>query len=343
MGQSRQGGGFARGLTLLRIVTRLRRRTLLQALLTAGVLIAAPVQAQKYPEKTIRYISPYPTGASQILALLIAEKLGAALGQPVYADFRPGAGGTIGLELAAKSPADGYTLVQASASTAITGSLYKKLSFNAARDFQAIAQTANVPNVMVLHPSVPATTLKALVQIAKANPAKLSYGSGGVGSGNHLANEMFKSLAGINMVHVPYKGASIALTHILSGEIDLVSVTVPATLPFIHSGKLRGLAVLTTTRVPALPQVPTTFEAGYPALVSDAWYGVMAPAGVRADIIERLSSELKKIMHAPETVKQLARVGIDVVTRSPAEFQAFIQADTERWARVIKDANIRLE
>jgi tripartite-type tricarboxylate transporter receptor subunit TctC len=313
-------------------------------LIAALVFIGAlPVHAQKYPEKSIRFISPYPTGASQILALLISEKLGAALGQPVYADFRAGAGGNIGLELAAKAPPDGYTIVQSSSSLAIGPSLYKKLPFDATRDFQAISQTANVPNLIVVHPSVPAKTLKELAQVAKARPGKLSYGSGGIGSGNHLASEMFKSMAGINMVHVPYKGASIALTHILSGEIDVVTVTVPATIPFINSGKLRGLAILATARVPTLPNLPTSKEAGFPELLMDSWYGVMAPAGVRADIIERLNNELKKVMHAPDTVKQLARVGIDAVTSSPAEFQAFIKTDGERWAKVIKDANIRIE
>ena len=312
---------------------------------TAALLLigSLPAQAQKYPEKSIRFISPYPTGASQILALLISEKLGAALGQPVYADFRPGAGGNIGMELAAKAPADGYTLVQSSSSLAIGPSLYKKMPFDAARDFQAISQTANVPNLIVVHPSVPAKSLKELVQVAKAQPGKLSYGSGGVGSGNHLASEMFKSMAGINLVHVPYKGASIALTHILSGEIDVVTVTVPATIPFINSGKLRGLAILNATRVPTLPNLPTSKEAGFPELLLDSWYGVMAPAGVRADIIERLNNELKKVMHMPDTVKQLARVGIDAVTSSPAEFQTFIKMDSERWAKVIREANIRID
>ena len=203
----------------------------------AAACAAPPLYAQattpKYPEKSIRFISPYPTGASQILALLVSEKLGAALGQPVYADFRPGAGGNIGMELAAKAPPDGYTLLQASSSMAIGPSLYKKLSFNAARDFQAVSQTANVPNLIVVHPSVPAKSLNELAKVAKAHPGKLSYGSGGVGSGNHLASEMFKSMASINLIHVPYKGASIALTHILSGEIDVVTVTVEGVKNFV--------------------------------------------------------------------------------------------------------------
>lgn len=312
-------------------------------LAVCGMLCGVVVHAQKYPEKTIRYISPYPTGASQILALLLTEKLGAAIGQPVYADFRPGAGGNIGMELAAKSPPDGYTLMQASSSTAIGPSLYKKLPFNALRDFAAVSQIANVPNVLVIHPSVPAKTIHELIKVAKASPGKLSYGSGGVGSSNHLGSEMLKSLAGISMIHVPYKGASIALTHILSGEIDVVTVTVPATIPFINSGKLRGLAVLARDRASTLPNVPTSKEAGFPDLLVDSWYGVMTPAGVRADIIERLNSEIRKVMHAPDTVKQLARVGVDAVTSTPAEFYNFVKTDTERWAKVVKDANIRIE
>ena len=313
----------------------------------AAACAAPPLYAQattpKYPEKSIRFISPYPTGASQILALLLSEKLGAALGQPVYVDFRPGAGGNIGMELAAKAPPDGYTLLQATSSMAIGPSLYKKLGFNAARDFQAVSQTANVPNLIVVHPSVPAKSLNELVQVAKAHPGKLSYGSGGVGSGNHLASEMFKSMASINLIHVPYKGASIALTHILSGEIDVVTVTVPATIPFLNSGKLRGLAILARERAPTLPNLPTSKEAGFPELLLDSWYGIMVPTGVRPDIIERLNSELKKIIHTPETGKQLARVGIDAVTSTPAEFQAFVKADAERWAKVIREAGIRIE
>jgi tripartite-type tricarboxylate transporter receptor subunit TctC len=310
---------------------------------TCAVPALAQHTAQRYPEKPIRFISPYPTGASQILALLMSEKLGAALGQPVVADFRPGAGGNIGMELGALAPPDGYTLVQASSSMAIGPSLYKKLPFNALHDFQPITQTGNVPNLIVVHPSVPAKSLRELVQVAKASPGKLSYGSGGVGSGNHLASEMFKAMAGINMVHVPYKGASIALTHILSGEIDVVCVTVPATIPFVQGGKLRALAVLSRERILTLPNVPTSKEAGYPELLMDSWYGVVAPAGVRADIVERLNRDLRQVIHAPETVKQLARVGIDAVTSTPAEFTAFIKAETDKWATVVREANIRIE
>ncbi len=304
---------------------------------------ALPAAAQKYPEKNIRLVVPFPTGASQILGLLLAEKLPAVLGQPVYADFRAGAGGIIGTEIAAKSPPDGYTLLLASPSITISPALYKKLPFDALRDFAPITHVATVPNVLVTHPSVPAKTVNELVAIARAAPGKLSYGSGGIGSANQLASELFKYLAKVDIVHVPYKGASIALTHILGGEIDLVTVSVPATIPFISSGRLRGLAVLAPQRVPTLPNVMTTKEAGYPDLLMDTWYGVFAPAGVRADILDRLNSDIIKVMRAPETRAQLAKVGLDVITSSSAEFNKFVRVETEKWARVVKEAKIKVE
>ncbi len=313
--------------------------------ITATLLLMAalPATAQKYPEKNIRLVVPFPTGASQILGLLLAEKLPAALGQPVYADFRAGAGGIIGTEIAAKAPPDGYTLLLASPSITISPALYKKLPFDALRDFAPITHVATVPNVLVTHPSVPAKTVSELVAIARKSPGKLSYGSGGIGSANQLASELFKHLAKVDIVHVPYKGASIALTHILGGGIDMVTVSVPATIPFISSGRLRGLAVLAPNRVPTLPGVMTTKEAGYPELLMDTWYGVFAPTGVRADILERLNSDIVKVMQAPETRAQLAKVGLDVITSSSAEFNKFVRVETEKWVRVVREAKIKVE
>lgn len=313
------------------------------ALVVLTIAGAFPVAAQKYPEKNIRLVVPFPTGASQILGLLLAEKLPAALGQPVYADFRAGAGGLIGTEIAAKAPPDGYTLLLASPSITISPALYKKLPFDALRDFAPITHVATVPNVLVTHPSVPAKTVKELVAIARASPGKMSYGSGGIGSANQLASELFKYLAKVDIVHVPYKGASIALTHILGGEIDMVTVSVPATIPFINSGRLRGLAVLAPQRVPTLPTVPSTKEAGYPELLMDTWYGALAPAGVRADILERLNAEIVKVMQTPETKAQLAKVGLDVITSSSAEFNKFVRSETEKWARVVREAKIPVQ
>ena len=286
---------------------------------------------------------PFPSGASQILGVLIAEKLTEALGQPVVVDFRPGAGGTIGAEVAARSPNDGYTLLLTSVSLTISPSIYKNLKFDPVRDFAPITQVAAVPNVMVVHPSVPAKNLKELIQVARSHPGKLSFGSGGVGSSNHLANELFKSLAKIDIVHVPYKGASIALTHILSGEIEMVVVTVPATIPFITSGRLRGIAVLAPQRVAALPGVPTTAESGMPELVVITWYGLLAPAGVRPEIVAKLNGEMARIMSAPDVKRQLAKVEVEPVTSTPAEFGALVRRETETWARVIREAHIKID
>jgi tripartite-type tricarboxylate transporter receptor subunit TctC len=288
---------------------------------------ALPASAQKYPDKNVRLIVAFPTGASQILGLLVADKLGAALGQPVVADFRPGAGGNLAAELTAKSPADGHTLLLTSPSLVISPSLYKKLNYDTMRDFVAISMLSTVPTVFVIHPSVPARNINELVKLAKAHPGKMSFGSGGIGSSNHLAGELFKSLAKVDILHVPYKGASIALTHI----------------PFINSGRLRGLAVLVPERLPTLPGVPTTAEAGMPELVINTWYGLFAPTGVRPEIVQRINAEVAKFMHTPEVHKHLAASGLIPSTNTPAEFSSFVRADLEKWSRVIREAKITVQ
>ncbi|HEV8517943.1 MAG TPA: tripartite tricarboxylate transporter substrate binding protein [Burkholderiales bacterium] len=307
------------------------------------VLLASPVVAQKYPEKNIRLVVAFQSGAPYTLALVISEKLRDSLGQSVVPDFRAGAGGNLAAELVAKAPADGYTLLLTSATIVISPSLFPKLGYDAFRDFAPVALVATVPNVIVVHPSVPAKTLNELVQLAKAHPGKLNFGSGGLGTGSQLGTELFKSLAKINLVHVPYKGAAIALTAMLGGEVDLVTSTVPATIPYINSGRIRALAVLSPERAPTLPQVPTTAEAGMPGLVVITWYGLFAPAGVKPDIVERLNAEVVKVMNAPETKTKLAQVGLDAANSTPAAFAKFARADADKWARVIKEANIRGE
>jgi tripartite-type tricarboxylate transporter receptor subunit TctC len=317
-----------------------------KALLSLAVLMFAyplPASAQKYPEKNVRLIVAFPTGASQILGLLVGEKLGAALGQPVVPDFRTGAGGNLAAELAARAPADGHTLLLTSPSLVISPTLYKKLGYDTMRDFAPVTMLSTVPNVFVIHPSVPAKNISELIKLAKAHPGKMSFGSGGVGSSNHLAGELFKSLAKVDILHVPYKGASIALTHILGGEAEMVMVTVPATIPFINSGRLRGLAVLVPERLPTLPNVPTTAEAGMPELVINTWYGLFAPAGVRPEILQRISAETAKFMHTPEVNKQLAASGLIPSTSTPAEFTGFVRADMEKWTKVIREANITVQ
>jgi tripartite-type tricarboxylate transporter receptor subunit TctC len=310
----------------------------------AALCLPLVAQAQPYPVKPLRLVTPFPTGGSQILAHLLSERLGESLGQPVVVDYRPGGGGNIGAEIAARAPPDGYTLVLLSSSQATTAAMYKKLKYDLLKDFAPVSLAATVPQLIVAHPSLPAKTLKELAALGRAHPGKLSYGSGGVGSSGHLAGEHFAALNKVKMVHVPYKGASIALTSILSGEADIVIVTLPATIPFINAGKLRGLAVLDTKRVLQLPQLPTSAEAGMPDLLMTTWWGVATPAGVRAEIIARLHKDLLAAMQASVVKQRLASVGMDAtVSATPAEFGDHIRADVARWARVILEAKIQLE
>jgi len=301
-----------------------------------------PVLAQKYPDRSVRLIVAFPTGAPYILALLMSEKLREPLGQSVVPDFRAGAGGNIASEVVAKALPDGYTLLLTSPTVAISPSLFRALGYDTFRDFAPITRLATVPNVIVVHPSVPAKSLAELVQLAKAHPGKLNFGSGGLGSGSQLGSELFKALTKINIVHVPYKGASIALTAMLSGEVDMVTSTVPGTIPYVTSGRIRALAVLAPERAATLPQVPTSAEAGMPELVVITWYGLFAPTGVKPDIIERLHAEVVKLMNAPETKNKLAQVGLEAATNTPAEFGKFVRSEYEKWGRVIKAADIRV-
>jgi tripartite-type tricarboxylate transporter receptor subunit TctC len=318
--------------------------------LLAALCVPLPASAQShltspgraYPVKSIRMIVAFSTGASHVMAVLIAEKLRESLGQPVVPDFRPGAGGIVSAELAAKAPPDGYTLLLTSPSIVVSPALFPKLAYDAFRDFAPISLLATVPNVMVVHPSVPARTLQELVKLAKAHPGKLNYASGGFGSGR-LGTELFKSLAKIDIRHVPYKGAALALAGQLSGEVELVTSTVPATIPYIQSGKLRGLVVMAPERVAAIRSVPTTAEAGMPELVALTWYGLFAPANVRQDLIERLNAEIVKLLRAPDVTSQLTKVGLDPAPNTPAEFAKFVRAEHDKWGRVIREANIRPE
>ena len=309
-----------------------------------GVLAGPlPSLAQKYPEKSIRLVVAFPTGAPYILALLMSEKLRETLGQSVVPDFRGGAGGSIASELVAKAPPDGYTLLLTSASIVISPSLYTKLNYDPFRDFVPITKIATVPNVLIVHPSVPAKSLRDLVKLAKTYPGKLNYGSGGVGSGSQLGSELFKTLSRIELVHVPYKGAALALQAMLGGEVDMVTSTVPATIPLVNAGKIRALAVMAPKRVTALANVPTTAEAGMPELVVITWYGLFAPAGVKPDIVARLNAEVVKLMNAPDTRARLAKVELEAAPSTPAELGKFVREESEKWARVIKDANIRIQ
>lgn len=317
----------------------------LRLLSSLCLTLAFPIfaTAQDYPSKTVRLVSSFSTGAFQILSHIVAEKLTEAMGQPVIVDYRTGGGGNLGVTYAAKSPADGYTLAILNSTHAIAPILNPKLQYDALKSFAPISLLSTVPNLLVVHPSLPVKTLQELARLARTHPGKLTYGSGGTGSFNHLGNELFRTLAKAEIVHVPYKGGSIALTSILSGEVDMVVVTVPATLPFVTTGRLRALAVLSTKRLPTLPDVPTSAEAGMPELVFVTWYGIAAPTGVKPEIIARLNSEIVKIFITPQVKQQLAKVGIDPTTSIPEAFQEHMRSEVKKWTRVIREARIQIE
>ena len=300
--------------------------------------------AQTYPAKPVKFVLPFPPGGpTDILGRIIGQKLNAQLGQPVIPENKPGAGGNVGTEYAAKQPADGYTIVLVSPSLSISPGLYKKLGYDPVKDFAAISLVAQIPNVLLVHPSVPAKTLRELVQLAKSKPGQLNFGSGGLGTSNHLGGEMFKGLTGVNMVHVPYKGSNEAMVGMMGGHVDMVVIGVPPTLPHIKAGRVRPLAILADKRVSYLPDVPTSKEAGVPNYIVTTWYGILAPAGTPRDIINRLNAEWIKIEAQADTKEKMAAAGYDPMSSTPDQFADFIKSEMVSWMKVIKDANIKIE
>ena len=310
-------------------------------LLTPG---AAHAQLPAYPAKPVRLILPFPPGGpSDILGRALSQKLTEQLGQQVLSDNRPGAGGNLGMEVAAKSPPDGYTVVLTSPTMAISPSLYKKLNCDPQKDFTPVSMVANIPNVMIVHLSVPARTLKEFIQLARRNPGKLNFGTSGAGSTTHLSVEILKSLAKIDMVHVPYKGQGLALVGLISGQVDMGIMAVPSALGMVQASKVRPLAVLSARRVPSLPNVPTSREAGVDDFEVSVWFGILAPAATPRDITARLNAELHKALAAPDLRDRLAANGIEPVTSTPDEFASFIRSETFRYAKVIREANISID
>ena len=308
------------------------------------IVIAGAALAQTYPAKPIRMILPFPPGGpTDLLGRAVAQKVSDQLGQQVVADNRPGAGGNLGLELAAKAPPDGHTIVLSSPLISISPSLYAKLNYDPVKDLAPISLIAQIQNVLLVHPSVPAKTLKELIALARAAPGKLNFGSGGVGTTTHLAPELLQSLTGVRMVHVPYKGSGLALVGLIGGEIDMLIMAVPAASGQIQAGKVRALAVLSSQRAPVIPNVPTSKEAGVQNFEVPIWYGILAPAGVPPEIVGRLNAELTKALTAPDMKDRLATVGIEPSSSTPEQFGAFIRSEAVRYAKVIKDAGIKAE
>jgi tripartite-type tricarboxylate transporter receptor subunit TctC len=312
----------------------------------AALLAYVPgaVVAQTYPTKTIRLILPFPPGGpTDMLGRALAQRLGDQLGRQVVPDNRSGAGGNLGLELAAKAPADGYTMVLSSPLITISPSLYAKLNYDPAKDLAPVSLAGIVQNALLVHPSVPAKTFKELLALARSAPGKLMYGSGGIGGTNHLAPSLLQSLTHTKMVHVPYKGTVPALVGMIAGEVDMIFMAVPSAVPHVRSGKARALFVASEHRAQVLPEVPTAREAGLDNFEVETWYGILTPAGVPHDIVTRLNHEIVKALGTAEMKEKLASVGIEPRTNTPEQFASFIRSETVRFAKVIKDAGIKAD
>jgi len=301
-------------------------------------------RAADYPSRPIRLVVAYaPGGTTDFAARVTAPKLGELLGQTVVVDNRPGAGSIIGTDLVAKSGPDGHTLLMADTAFGIVPAIYAKLPFNVQKDFSAITQVMSVPNALVVHPSVAARSVREIVELAKVKPGQLTFGSGGVGTPLHMAGEQLKVAAGINMLHVPHKGAAPAMTSLLGGQITMVFPTLTLAIPQIKAGKVRALAVTSAKRVAALPEVPTMAEAGYAAVDATSWFGLVAPTQAPRSVLSRLNVEMAKVLKLAEIRERIEAQQGDIVGNTPAEFSRFIAAEIANWTKVAKAGNIRAD
>jgi len=310
----------------------------------AWCVVAQPAWAQSgsYPERPIRFIAANaPGGGLDITARAIAPKLSAAFGQQVIVDNRAGAAGSIASDIVAKSTPDGYTIMVASlGGLAVNTNLYKGLTYQPLRDFAPITWATSGSNVLVVHPSVPAKSVQELIALAKAQPGKLSYGSSGAGNAGHLAGELFSGMAGIKMVHIPYKGGAPAMIDLLAGQIQLIFSSAPTAVPQVKAGRIRGLAVTTARRSLILPELPTIAEAGLPGFEADNWYGIVTTMKTPRAVIDRLNTEVVRALHTTDVKQLLFTQGLEVRTSTPQEFGAYMKSEFDKWAKVIKDAGI---
>jgi tripartite-type tricarboxylate transporter receptor subunit TctC len=325
-----------------------KRHVLLSAL---AILVGATAsgsalaQASTYPNKPIRIVVPFPVGGiADTFSRTIGIKLTEAWGQPVVVENKTGAGGNIGADLVAKSAPDGYTLVMGNiGSHAVNVSLFKSIPFDPIKDFAPIAHVLDADGLLVVNPSVKANSVRDILEMARTEPGKLSYASGGLGTTSHLAGELFKSTAKVDIVHVPYKGNAPAIADLLSGQTQLSFATMPTVLPHVKAGKLRALASIGPARTVALPEVPTVAESGLPGFEVSNWIGLFAPAGTPPDIVAKLNAEVQKVMRSPDVQKRLETEGARFIPTTPAQFAAFQKDEMVKWAKIIKDANIKAE
>jgi tripartite-type tricarboxylate transporter receptor subunit TctC len=320
----------------------LNRRSFLAAALL--VLACGAVFAQDgYPTRPIRLISPFaPGGGASLVARMIGPDLGEALGQSIVIDNRGGGGGVVGTEIAQKAPADGYTLLMATLSNAVINPLVSKVSYDTSRDFVAIAHTSTVPQILVVHPAVPAKSVKEFIVYTRSPGARVNFASSGEGSANHLAGELFKSLAGVQMTHVPYRGGGLAIIDLVAGHVQTGFMNILEALPHVNAGRLRGLAVTTAKRSPVAPTIPTMLEAGVPGYEVTQWSGVLGPAGLPKPIVARLNGEIVKILGKPEFREKLLASGAEPGGGSPQQFDAMIRSETAKWSKVVKTVNLNL-
>jgi tripartite-type tricarboxylate transporter receptor subunit TctC len=312
------------------------------------VLCAAmPLAAvsQVYPAKPIRLVVPFPAaGTTDILARAIAQKLSEALGQQVVVDNRPGAGGNIGSDMVAKSAPDGYTLLMGTVGThAINVSLYEKMPYDAVKDFTPVVLVAGVPNVLVVNPALPVKTVADLIKLAKDKPGTINFASSGNGTSIHLSGELFKSLTGVQMAHIPYKGSAPALTDLIGGQVQIMFDNLPSSMGHIKGGRLRAVAVTSAKRAPALPDVPTIAESGVPGFEASSWFGILAPAGTPREIVLRLNAESNKALQSGEMKEKLLAQGAEAVGNSPEFFADYIRSETIKWAKVVKESGAKVD
>ena len=313
--------------------------------LSAAICVPGLALAQAYPSKPIRFVVPYPAGGPlDTVARLLAQKISGSVGQPVVVDNKPGAGGNIGADIVAKSPADGYTILMGAVAThAINPTLYASIPYDPVRDFAPITQVASTPNVLVVNPGVPAASVAEFIAYAKANPGKLNFGSGSTGSAGHLAGELFKAMAGVEMTHVPYKGAAPAMNDLIGGQVQLMFDNLASSLGQVRAGKVRALAVTTAKRTPLAPELPTIAEAGLPSFDISTWFGVFAPAGTPREALDRLHAQFTLGLAAPDVREKMQNLGAEPVGSTPQEFAAYIRAEADKYARVIKASGAKAD
>jgi tripartite-type tricarboxylate transporter receptor subunit TctC len=324
---------------------KLPRRTFLHLAAGAAALpaVSRPAWAQAYPARPVRMIVPFaPAGTTDIVARLIGQWLSERLGQQFVVDNRPGGAGNIGTEAVVRASPDGYTLLMIDTSSTINATLFDKLNFNFIRDMAPVANIVRVANVMVVNPSFPAKTVPEFIAYAKANPGKISLASAGIGTPNHLSGELFKTMTGVNMTHVPYRGGGPAIADLLGGQVDVTFAVVTTAIEYIRAGKLRALAVTSATRQEALPDIPAMadFVTGYEAI---GWFGLFAPKNTPVEVVDKLNKEINAALADPKMKARLADLGGTVVPGSPADFGRLVAADTEKWAKVIRAAGIKAE